>query len=90
MAPFTDTLRAMSRPLRQLIAATLLLAAAMAQAASGVPLRLIAINDFHGNLEPANLSLALSDPDDATKTLRVAAGCVSTLRPCSPTMCTCC
>ena len=74
MAPFTDTLRAMSRPLRQLIAATLLLAAAMAQAASGVPLRLIAINDFHGNLEPANLSLALSDPDDATKTLRVAAG----------------
>src|SRR3989442_7630573 len=64
----------MSRPLRQLIAATLLLAAAMAQAASGVPLRLIAINDFHGNLEPANLSLALPDPDDATKTLRVAAG----------------
>ena len=67
-------LRAMPRTLPRLAAAALLLAATIAQAATGVPLRLIAINDFHGNLEPANLSLALPDPDDATKTLRVAAG----------------
>ncbi len=56
----------------------LLLAQGFAMAAEPVPLRLIAINDFHGNLEPANLSLMLADPQTAdqpdAKLLRVPVG----------------
>ena len=44
-----------------LLAAALALAFA-ARAADTVDVRLIAINDFHGNLESANLALALADP----------------------------
>lgn len=61
--------------LRRLAAALLLGAAAAAHAAGGAPvhLRLIGINDFHGNLEPANLSLTLSESQDG-KAWRVSAG----------------
>jgi 5'-nucleotidase len=52
-----------------------------------VPLRLIAFNDLHGNLEPGTLSLTLPDPAQPGKTLRVPvggapalAGLVQTLR----------
>ena len=49
---------------------TALLAAALAlsfaaRAADTVDVRLIGINDFHGNLESANLALALADPGAA-------------------------
>ena len=48
---------------------------AVAHAARPVALRLIDINDFHGNLEPANLSLILADPQALSgKPLRVPAG----------------
>jgi 5'-nucleotidase len=55
-----------------------------------VPLRLIGINDFHGNLEAASLSLTLADPQGG-KPLRLAvggapalAGMVKTLRAGAP------
>jgi 5'-nucleotidase len=38
------------------------------------PVRLLAFNDFHGNLEKASLSLTLPDPADATKTVSVRTG----------------
>jgi 5'-nucleotidase len=73
---------------RPLVAAGLLALCAATQAAQPVPLRLIAINDFHGNLEPATLSLTLADPAGGdAKPLRVPvggaaalAGLVQTLR----------
>lgn len=50
-------------------------ACALAQAAEPVPLRLIGINDFHGNLEPPSLSLYVADPQNpAGKPLRVTVG----------------
>ena len=39
-----------------------------------VTLRVLAFNDFHGNLEPANLSLGLADPRQPGATMRVATG----------------
>ncbi|MFG5408988.1 bifunctional metallophosphatase/5'-nucleotidase [Piscinibacter sakaiensis] len=45
-----------------------------AQAAEPVPLRLIAFNDFHGNLEAAQLNLVLADPAAPGRTLRVPVG----------------
>ncbi|HWI11043.1 MAG TPA: 5'-nucleotidase C-terminal domain-containing protein, partial [Burkholderiaceae bacterium] len=61
---------------RHLLLAVLLAAlCAAAHAARPVALRLIGINDFHGNLEPANLSLMLADPQAPQGTpLRVPAG----------------
>lgn len=50
-----------------------LLFAAGAQAA-GIPLRLIAFNDFHGHLEPGSNTLAVPDPDDPAKTVYLPAG----------------
>ena len=60
---------------RSTLAAMLsLVAIAAAHAAEPVRLRLIGINDFHGNLESANLNLTLQDPQDASKIVRVPAG----------------
>ena len=39
-----------------------------------VELRILAINDFHGNLEPPPGGIRISDPSDATKKITVAAG----------------
>jgi 5'-nucleotidase len=49
-------------------------ASAPTPSAGPVSLRLIAFNDFHGNLESANLSLPWPDPADKTKTVRLATG----------------
>lgn len=46
----------------------------VAPSGQSVSLRLLAFNDFHGNLEPTGLTLALPDPADATKILRVNTG----------------
>ncbi|CAN5404455.1 bifunctional metallophosphatase/5'-nucleotidase [soil metagenome] len=45
-----------------------------AAAPVAVPLRIVAINDFHGNLEPTGLPLTLTDPADPNKTIRIAVG----------------
>lgn len=56
------------------VAAVLVLLGSAAQAADPVPLRLIGINDFHGNLEAGSLSLTLPDPQAPGTPLRVPAG----------------
>ncbi len=78
---------------RLLLAATLGLCSGVF-AAEPVALRLIGINDFHGNLEAASLSLTLPDPqatDADARPVRVAvggaaalAGLVQTLRAGAP------
>jgi 5'-nucleotidase len=45
-----------------------------AQAAAGVPLRLIGFNDFHGHLEAAELNLTLADPAAPGKLMQVPVG----------------
>jgi 5'-nucleotidase len=39
-----------------------------------VDLRILAINDFHGNLQPPPGGIRIADPDDKTKTVAVPAG----------------
>jgi 5'-nucleotidase len=46
---------------------------AIAQATS-VDVRILAINDFHGNLRPPQGGIRIADPDDRTKKITVAAG----------------
>src|SRR5882762_1589344 len=46
---------------------------AMAQAAS-VDVRILAINDFHGNLRPPPGGISIADPGDKTRKITVAAG----------------
>lgn len=62
---------------RLLLAAALLGGTVLANAASLVPLRMIGINDFHGNLESTGLNLTLADPQASgpdSKPLRVPVG----------------
>lgn len=47
---------------------------ASAQAAAPVELRVLAINDFHGNLRPPPGGIRINDPEDKTKKVTVAAG----------------
>jgi 5'-nucleotidase len=49
-------------------------AARAAEAAAPVELRILAINDFHGYLRPPPGGIRITDPDDATKKINVAAG----------------
>src|SRR2546430_12050428 len=63
-----------------IVAATALLATlgpislAQAQSAAPVELRILAINDFHGNLRPPPGGIGIADPDDKTKKVAVSAG----------------
>ncbi|HWH81338.1 MAG TPA: bifunctional metallophosphatase/5'-nucleotidase [Burkholderiaceae bacterium] len=83
---------ALIRAWPRLLAAALIALGAVAHAAEPVALRLIGINDFHGNLEPATLSLTLPDPQaPGGKPLRVpvggaaaVSGLVKTLRAGAP------
>ncbi len=45
-----------------------------AQTKPPVDLRILAINDFHGYLEPPTGGIRIADPDDKTKKIAVAAG----------------
>jgi 5'-nucleotidase len=47
---------------------------AVAQTAAPVELRILAINDFHGNLRPPPGGIRIYDPDDKTRKITVAAG----------------
>ena len=47
---------------------------AHAQSAAQVDLRILAINDFHGNLRPPPAGIRIADPEDKTKKTFVAAG----------------
>jgi 5'-nucleotidase len=60
-----------------LAAVTLAIAPApVSRAAQAAPveLRILAINDFHGNLRPPAGGIAVTDPDDKTRKIAVAAG----------------
>ncbi len=57
-----------------LLAAALLTGCATPPPAEPVRVRLIAFNDFHGNLEPTGLALPWPDPARPERTLRLAAG----------------
>jgi 5'-nucleotidase len=65
-------------PLRQILATfaivIVLAASSHAQTAAPVELRILAINDFHGNLRPPPGGIRISDPDDKTKKIMVPAG----------------
>jgi 5'-nucleotidase len=47
---------------------------ASAETAAAVELRILAINDFHGNLRPPPGGIRISDPDDKSKKITVLAG----------------
>jgi 5'-nucleotidase len=47
---------------------------ASAQTAAPVELRILAINDFHGNLRPPPGGIRINDPEDKSKKVTVAAG----------------
>jgi 5'-nucleotidase len=49
-------------------------AVAAAAPSPTVPLRIIAFNDFHGHLEPGDLTIAVPDPADATRTVALPSG----------------
>ena len=67
----------MTRSLRPILAAlglaTALASPALAQSAP-VELRILAINDFHGNLKPPAGGIRIDDPDDKGRKIAVAAG----------------
>ncbi len=52
-------------------------AASAASAAERVPVRIIAINDLHGHLEPGENSIAVPHPDDPTRAVALRAGAQS-------------
>ena len=65
----------------RLIAVSLLLAVGMAactstpqRATKPVNVKILAINDFHGNLQPPRGGIRIKDPADASKTVNVPAG----------------
>src|SRR5712672_3014686 len=69
----------MRTPLLPSLAGALLLVLALppgaaAQAAPPIDLRILAINDFHGNLLPPPGGIRIADPDDNTRTITVPAG----------------
>ena len=74
----------MRRPLYDLVVAVMLVCApgpacpAKAQAAP-IEVRILAINDFHGNLRPPTGGIRIADPEDKTKSIEVAAGGVEPL-----------
>jgi len=61
-----------------LILSTLALAPCALPAAAQIPvpveLRILAINDFHGNLRPPPGGIRINDPEDKTRKVTVAAG----------------
>jgi 5'-nucleotidase len=63
------------RPLHRLTFLALVLVFALGLTASqAASLRLIAVNDFHGHLEPGSNTLMLPDPDNPGQLLRVQTG----------------
>ena len=66
----------MRHPLLQISAAVLALGLALPAFAQTAPveLRILAINDFHGNLRPPPGGIRIGDPEDKTKKVMVAAG----------------
>src|SRR5262249_35041169 len=68
--------RCFSRTLMALLlaAASVAISPAFADGAAPIDLRILAINDFHGNLEPPPGRMPISDPNDRTQRSVVRAG----------------
>lgn len=64
----------MRRTLPILVALLSCLASTHAQAAERVPLRILAINDLHGNLEPPPGGIRIDDPANKDRKIRIDAG----------------
>src|SRR5215470_16676795 len=62
------------RPLFVALALAALASPAAAQSPAPVELRILAINDFHGNLKPPPGGIRIDDPDDNGKKIMVPAG----------------
>jgi 2',3'-cyclic-nucleotide 2'-phosphodiesterase (5'-nucleotidase family) len=54
---------------------------AVSQTADSVELRILAINDFHGNLRPPPGGIRITDPDDSTRKTVVPAGGAERMAP---------
>jgi 5'-nucleotidase len=59
---------------QQVLAQQVLAQQVLAQDDTQVDVRILAINDFHGNLRPPPGGIRIADPDDKTKTVVVPAG----------------
>jgi 5'-nucleotidase len=59
---------------RTALAIALLLAAPAAGCQDAVPVRIIAINDFHGHLEPGDNAVQVPDPDNPARTVSLRSG----------------
>ena len=57
-----------------LLAAAVLAGCATPRSTEPVQLKVLAINDFHGNLKPPSSGIRIQDPADPTKTVTVPAG----------------
>jgi len=64
----------MRRALPILVAVLACFATTHAQASDRVPLRILAINDLHGNLEPPPGGIRIDDPSNKDRKIRVNAG----------------
>jgi 5'-nucleotidase len=74
----------MKHPFRLILAALLLALSCpashcLAQTAAPVDLRILAINDFHGYLQPPPGGIRIADPTDKTKKIAVPAGGAETM-----------
>src|SRR5688500_8761127 len=56
------------------LAAAALLAGCASTPTEPIKVKVLAINDFHGNLKPSSGGLRIKDPADASKTVSVPAG----------------
>jgi 5'-nucleotidase len=63
----------------QAVAQTTAQTAQPIQAAQPIEVRVLAINDFHGNLMPPAGGIRIADPDDGTKKIAVPAGGAETM-----------
>jgi 5'-nucleotidase len=70
----TDAARTARVAVLLLTAALLACAPAPRRPTTPVDVKILAINDFHGNLKPPQGGIRIRDPQDATKTVNVAAG----------------
>ena len=73
-AEYINAMKLLFRPILALAILMALAATSLAQTAAPVDLRILAINDFHGYLRPSPGGIAITDPEDKTKKITVAAG----------------
>src|SRR3984893_12113766 len=72
--PHLHILTATALPIALLPLSLTLTQQAFAEDDAPVDVRILAINDFHGNLKPTTAGIRISDPEDKTKMVTVPAG----------------